>query len=104
MTFVKWQVERCRHGLAIVEKFMAENNRMSWSKPAGAFYGFIAVEGMTDSMAFAKRLLEEAKVGVAPGIAFGPKDDKENDRFIRICFAQSPERLSEAMERIAKAI
>jgi aspartate/methionine/tyrosine aminotransferase len=59
---------------------------------------------MTDSMAFAKRLLDEAKVGVAPGIAFGPKGDKENDRFIRICFAQSPERLSEALGRIAKAL
>lgn len=102
--FVAWQVERCRNGLSIVEKFLAENNRMSWSKPAGAFYGFVAIDGMTDSMAFAKRLLDEAKVGVAPGIAFGPKDDKENDRFIRICFAQSPERLSEALARIAKAV
>lgn len=103
-TFVEWMVARCRTGLGIVEKFLAEQNRMSWSKPAGAFYGFIAVDGMTDSIAFAKRLLADAKVGVAPGIAFGPKDDEENDRFIRICFAQAPERLSEAMERIAKAI
>ncbi|MBP6011979.1 MAG: pyridoxal phosphate-dependent aminotransferase [Alphaproteobacteria bacterium] len=102
--FVKWMVERCRTGLGIVEKFLAGQNRMSWSKPAGAFYAFIAVEGMTDSTAFAKRLLAEAKVGVAPGIAFGPKTDKDNDRFIRICFAQSPDLLSEAMERIAKAI
>jgi aspartate aminotransferase len=102
--FVKWQIDRCRNGLAIVENFLAENNRMSWSRPAGAFYGFIAVDGMTDSMAFAKRLLDEAKVGVAPGIAFGPKDDKQNDRFIRICFAQSPERLEKAMVRIAKHI
>lgn len=102
--FIKWQIERCRTGLGIVEKAIAGNNRMSWSKPAGAFYAFIAVEGMTDSIAFAKRLLEEAKVGVAPGIAFGPKTDKQNDRFIRLCFFQDPERLSEAMARIAKAI
>ncbi len=102
--FIKWQIERCRTGLSIVEKFIASNNRMSWSKPAGAFYAFIAVEGMTDSIAFAKRLLEEAKVGVAPGIAFGPKTDKQNDRFIRLCFFQAPERLKEAMDRIAKAI
>lgn len=101
--FVKWQLERCRDGLAIVEKFIAGQNRISWSKPAGAFYGFLAVEGMTDSVAFAKRLLLEAKVGVAPGIAFGPKDDRDNDRFIRICFAQDPKRLSEALDRIAKA-
>ena len=102
--FVKWQLDRCREGLAIVEKFVASQNRISWSKPAGAFYGFLAVDGMTDSTAFAKRLLEEAKVGVAPGIAFGAKDDKENDRFIRICFAQDPTRLSEALDRIARHI
>ena len=102
--FVKWQLDRCREGLAIVEKFVASQNRISWSKPAGAFYGFLAVDGMTDSTAFAKRLLEEAKVGVAPGIAFGPKDDNENDRFIRICFAQDPKRLSEALDRIARHI
>ncbi len=102
--FIKWQVQRCREGLAIVEKAIGANNRMSWCKPAGAFYAFIAIEGMTDSHAFAKRLLEHAKVGVAPGIAFGPKTDKQNDRFIRLCFFQAPERLSEAMQRIAKAI
>lgn len=102
-SFVKWQLERCRNGLAIVEKFIASQNRISWSKPAGAFYGFLAVEGMTDSTAFAKRLLTEAKVGVAPGIAFGPRDDRDNDRFIRICFAQDPKRLTEALDRIAKA-
>jgi aspartate/methionine/tyrosine aminotransferase len=57
---------------------------------------------MTDSVAFAKRLLLEAKVGVAPGSAFGPRGDRDNDRFIRICFAQDPGRLTEALDRIAK--
>ena len=102
--FIASMVERCRQGRDIVEKFLASQNRMSWSRPQGAFYGFIAVEGMTDSIAFAKRLLQDTKVGVAPGIAFGLPSDVENDRFIRICFAQSPERLTEAMERIAKSI
>lgn len=102
--FIATMVERCRQGRNIVEKFIVGQNRMSWSKPEGAFYGFIAVEGMTDSVAFAKRLLENTKVGVAPGIAFGPRTDKANDRFIRLCFAQSPERVTEAMERIAKSI
>jgi aspartate/methionine/tyrosine aminotransferase len=101
--FLASMVERCREGRDIVERFLSGQNRMSWSRPEGAFYGFISVEGMTDSIAFAKRLLEEAKVGVAPGIAFGLPSDRDNDRFIRICFAQSPERLSEAMDRIAKA-
>lgn len=102
--FIASMVERCRQGRDIIERFLASQNRMSWSRPEGAFYGFIAVEGMTDSIAFAKRLLQDTKVGVAPGIAFGLPSDVENDRFIRICFAQSPERLTEAMDRIAKSI
>ena len=61
-------------------------------------------DGMTDSTAFARRLLEEARVGVAPGIAFGPDTDRDNDRFIRICFGQSPERLEEALQRIARLV
>jgi aspartate/methionine/tyrosine aminotransferase len=59
---------------------------------------------MTDSIGFAKRLVVEAKVGVAPGIAFGLPDDRDNDRFIRVCFAQPPARLTEAMDRIALAV
>jgi aspartate/methionine/tyrosine aminotransferase len=102
--FIAWMVERCRRGRDIVDKFLSGQNRMSWSKPEGAFYAFIAVDGMGDSVAFAKKLLADAKVGVAPGSAFGPATDKDNDRFIRICFAQEPERLNEAMARIAKAI
>lgn len=102
--FVASMVERCRRGRDIVDGFMSQQNRMSWTKPEGAFYGFLAVDGMTDSIGFAKRLLLEAKVGVAPGIAFGLPTDKENDKFIRICFAQSPERLSEALERINRTI
>lgn len=101
--FLASMVARCREGRDIVEKFLAGQNRMSWSRPEGAFYGFISVEGMTDSIAFAKKLLQDAKVGVAPGIAFGLPSDTDNDRFIRICFAQSPDRLREAMDRIAKA-
>jgi len=102
--FIGFMREMSRKGRDIVEAFLKNQNRMSWSKPEGAFYGFLAVDGMTDSMAFAKRLVEEAKVGVAPGIAFGPAGDKDNDRFIRICFAQSSALLEEALGRIAKAL
>ena len=102
--FVAFMRDMSRKGRDIVQAFLQTQNRMSWSKPEGAFYGFIAIDGMTDSMAFAKRLVEEAKVGVAPGCAFGPPGDVDNDRFIRICFAQSAARLEEALGRIAKAL
>ncbi|MBI3370226.1 MAG: pyridoxal phosphate-dependent aminotransferase [Betaproteobacteria bacterium] len=68
--------------------------------PPGAMYAFFRVQGMTDSLAFCKRLVVEASLGLAPGIAFGP----EGEGFVRWCFASSEERLAEGIERLKKAI
>ena len=63
-------------------------------QPDGAFYVFPKVEGLEDSMGFSRRLMEETGVGVAPGSAFGP----HGEGHIRICFANTPERLDEALD------
>jgi aspartate aminotransferase len=65
--------------------------------PQGAFYMFcnISKTGL-DSMAFAKRLLEEEYVSLIPGGAFGMDDH------IRISFATSIEELQKGMDRIEK--
>jgi aspartate/methionine/tyrosine aminotransferase len=41
-------------------------------------------------------LLKEHDVGVAPGYTFGPG----NEEHFRLCFAQSHQRLTEALQRI----
>src|SRR5260370_8573135 len=41
-------------------------------KPDGAFYLFPKIAGAGDSFDFCKRLLMDAKVGLAPRLAFGP--------------------------------
>lgn len=41
-------------------------------RPEGAYYIFPRVQGESDDVAFAHRLLDEAKVSVTPGSAFGP--------------------------------
>ena len=46
-------------------------------------YAFFRVEGMTDSLAFCKRLVREQGLGLAPGSAFGP----EGEGYVRWCFA-----------------
>ena len=51
---------------------------------------------MTDSVTFAKRLVTEAKLGLAPGAAFGP----EGEGYLRWCFASSTERLDEGVRRL----
>jgi aspartate/methionine/tyrosine aminotransferase len=68
--------------------------------PAGAMYAFFRVAGIDDSLALCKRLVSEAALGLAPGIAFGP----EGEGFVRWCFAASEERLAEGIRRLRGAL
>ena len=65
--------------------------------PGGAMYSFFAVEGCTDSVALARALLHQARVGLAPGLAFGAA----GEGCLRLCFAVGQERLELACARIA---
>ena len=72
--------------------------------PDGAFYVFPDIsayfgrKGITDSQSFANFLLDEARVAVVPGAAFGL------DQFVRISYATSMERLQEGIRRIEAAV
>ncbi len=72
--------------------------RVETALPDGAMYAFFRVEGVSDSLDFCKRLVREAKLGLAPGSAFGP----EGDGFVRWCFAASEERLTEGIARLSR--
>jgi len=96
--------ERCQAGREVVQKFIDAQNRIRWIRPEGAFYGFLHMDGLTDSLAFARDLVKKARVGVAPGSAFGPPGDGQADSFVRICFAQDKARLAEGLSRIEKAL
>jgi aspartate/methionine/tyrosine aminotransferase len=96
-------LERCRKGRDVVQSFIDGQNRIRWMRPEGAFYGFLKIDGMTDSLAFAEDLVRRARVGVAPGSAFAP-GDTEMDSYVRICFAQDAKILSEGLSRVAAAV
>jgi aspartate aminotransferase len=95
---------RCRAGRDVVQDFIDRQNRIRWMRPEGAFYGFLHVDGMSDSLAFAEDLVRRARVGVAPGSAFVPAGDRSADAFLRICFAQDQALLGEGLARIEKAV
>jgi len=65
-------------------------------RPDGAFYLFPRIDGLDDSFAFCRRLLEETRVGLAPGVAFGAGGEGS----IRICYAAERSILEPAMERL----
>jgi len=73
-------------------------NGIEVASPPGAMYAFFRVEGVEDSLDFCKRLVRDARLGLAPGSAFGP----EGDGFLRWCFAASQERLAEGVRRLAR--
>jgi aminotransferase len=70
-------------------------------EPRGAFYAFprITSTGL-DAETFSRRLLEEERVAVVPGNAFGPSGAEH----VRACYATSYERLEEALARIGRFV
>ena len=71
------------------------------ASPPGGLYAFFRVEGEEDSLAFAKRLVAEHGLGLAPGVAFGP----EGEGWLRWCFAsRDPARLDQGLQRLAGAV
>ncbi len=94
---------RCAANRAVVADFIARQNRVRWMAPDGAFYGHLQIDGLTDSLAFAKDLVVRANVGTAPGSAFGQGDPRD-EAYVRICFARDPDGLAEGLRRIETAL
>lgn len=77
---------------------------LSMIKPNGAFYVMINIESffgkeingnkITNSLDFSEILLEEEKVAVIPGVAFGA------DNYIRVSYATSMELIEKGLNRI----
>ena len=62
-------------------------------------YAFLRIAGYTDSLQLAKRLVAEAGLGLAPGIAFGP----EAEGWLRWCFASKDVgRLVQGVQRLER--
>ena len=74
--------------------------RVEAALPAGTMYAFLKIEGVSDSLAFCKRLVREHGLGLAPGAAFGP----EGEGYVRWCFAAAEDRLAEGIARLRRAL
>ena len=84
----------------LVFRRLSSLNRIGMAKPKGAFYAFFSVEGEANSLAFAKRILHDAGVGLAPGTAFGDV----GEGYLRLCFAVRPALLNQALDRLERVL
>ncbi len=103
-----------RFGAPYIEEMRAEYDRrrrlivgglneigLTCVEPKGAFYAFpsIAITGLDDN-AFAERLLQEEKVAVVPGSAFG----RAGEGYVRCSYATAYEKIEEALERMYRFV
>ena len=89
---------KLRKALTLTRTRLKHFEDISFIEPDGAFYCFFSVRGLTDSLAFAHALLEQTKVGLAPGLAFGPAGKE----YLRLCYAQDEQILNKAFDRLDK--
>ncbi|MFO1033630.1 MAG: pyridoxal phosphate-dependent aminotransferase [Hyphomicrobiales bacterium] len=94
-SFVDQQVATARKNRDIVIAALRDEPRIRFQVPDGAFYMFFAIEGMTDSLATARQIVDEASVGFAPGAAFG----EAGEGFLRMCYLKDESKLREGLAR-----
>ena len=70
------------------------------SIPGGAFYVFPDVSHLGGGDAFTDRLLKEGLIAATPGSAFGP----DGINYVRLSYATSQSRISQALERIGRIV
>ena len=94
--FITMQVDRSAKNRDRLMAVLGDHPDVSVSAPDGAFYLFFGIRGANDTRALAKRLIDEARIGLAPGTAFGPGGAP----FMRLCFARDPDQIDEVAERL----
>jgi len=87
---------RCQRGRDLTFDRLESWPSVRSARPKAAFYAFFAVDGMTDSIAAAKEVIDRANVGLAPGSAFGPA----GEGCLRLCFAASEETLVKGLDAL----
>jgi len=95
--FVPALIGRLQHCRDTLLPQLAALRGVQVAMPEGGMYAFFRIEGHDDSLSFAKRLVTEAGLGLAPGAAFGD----EAEGWLRWCFAsREPARLTQGVERL----
>ncbi|MBB2969673.1 pyridoxal phosphate-dependent aminotransferase [Mesorhizobium sp. RMAD-H1] len=94
--FIRSQVEQARHVRDRLCARLAATGRVRLSPPQGAFYLFFGIDGVKDTFQAAFDIVDQARVGLAPGTAFG----QGGEACFRLCFARRPDQVEEAADRL----
>ncbi len=92
------QLDHNRH---LIKKLLAEKlPTVRYHLPQNSYLAWLDVESLNLGVDPSVTLIEKGRVAFNPGHAFG----KQCDQYVRLNFATSPEIITEAIERIARAV
>lgn len=99
--FVQSSVAALRQSRDCVQYYLGDIPNTTLYEMKATFYGFLKIEGLGfDSQPYLRHMIDQAKVGVAPGEAFGVSGAGH----IRICHATQLPLLEPALERVREFI
>lgn len=98
---VSYLVKQVKVNQTRLYECLATMSQVELGAPApGGMYAFFRVRGLSDSLSFCKRLVEKARLGLAPGSAFGA----DSPEFVRWCIATDPGRLEAGLDRFTSCL
>lgn len=98
--FIQEQLSRWQENIDIFMEWVDGQDKIRACRPDSTFYSFFRVEGESDCLNFARRLIDDYSLSLAPGCAFG----NVGKGYMRLCFAVSKSKLTDALDRLEKAI
>jgi aspartate/methionine/tyrosine aminotransferase len=93
--------ERCRNGIDIAYEALSglPDVRLP-AKPRGGMYAFFSLASEPDSGAACRRILDQARVGLAPGYLFG----EASKGHLRMCICRDPDQLRAGLSRMVETL
>lgn len=98
--FIAQQMQLWERNRARVQEFFESTGRIDATESEATFYSFFKIDGEDNCLEFAKRLIDDVSLSLAPGCAFG----KVGQGYMRLCYAVSEARLDDALDRLDRAL
>lgn len=95
--FIQMQVDRALKARDILCSKLLATGKVKLSPPKGAFYLYFKIAGVNDSLQAAFSIVDNAKIGIAPGAAFAAGDSG----WFRVCFNRNLDEIESGAERLA---
>ena len=83
-----------------VLKRFENHSRIKMLQSDATFYGLIHIDGEEDCIDLARRLINEARLSLSPGVAFG----QNCKGYLRLCLGVSRAKLDEALDRLERFV